>query len=45
MENTTKEKILDAALIHYCDREPDKKPEILGQIEAFVKHFIMTYRA
>ena len=33
------------ALIHYCDREPDKKPEILGQIEAFIKHFIMTYRA
>lgn len=31
------------ALIHYCDREPEKEPEILRQIEAFVKHFIKIY--
>ena len=30
-------------LIHYCDREPEKEPEIMGQIEAFVKHFIKMY--
>ena len=29
------------ALIHYCDREPEKEPEIMRQVEAFVKHFIM----
>ncbi len=33
------------ALIHYRDREPEKEPEILQQIEAFVKHFIGTYKA
>ena len=31
------------ALIHYCDREPEKEPEILGQIETYVKHFIKIY--
>ena len=31
------------SLIHYCDREPEKEPEIMQQIEAFVKHFIKTY--
>lgn len=31
------------ALVHYCDREPDKEPEILQQMEAFVKHFIKVY--
>ena len=31
------------ALIHYCDREPEKEPEIMRQIEAFVKHFIKMY--
>ncbi|MDO5436097.1 MAG: TetR/AcrR family transcriptional regulator [Clostridia bacterium] len=30
--------------IHYCDREPEKEPEIIKQIEAFVKHFIGMYR-
>ncbi len=30
-------------LIHYCDREPEKEPEIMRQIEAFVKHFIKMY--
>lgn len=33
------------ALIHYCDREPEKEPEITRQLEAFVKHFIRTYGA
>ena len=32
------------ALIHYCDREPEKEPEILQQVEAFVKHFIKIYK-
>ena len=31
------------ALVHDCDREPEKEPEILRQIEAFVKHFIGMY--
>ncbi len=31
------------ALIHCCDREPEKEQEIMKQLEAFVKHFIMTY--
>ena len=33
------------ALLHECDREPEKEPEILQKIEAFVKHFIGTYKA
>lgn len=32
------------SLIHYCDREPEKEPEIIRNIEAFVKHFITIYR-
>ena len=32
-----------SALIHYCDREPEREPEILQQMEAFVRHFIVTY--
>lgn len=31
------------ALIHYCDREPDKQAEVMRQIEAFVKRFINMY--
>ncbi len=31
-------------LIHYRDREPEKEPEILQQVEAFVRHFIKTYQ-
>ncbi|MDO5445537.1 MAG: TetR/AcrR family transcriptional regulator [Eubacteriales bacterium] len=31
------------ALIHYCDREPEKEQEIMQQIEAFTKHFIKMY--
>lgn len=32
-----------SALIHLCDREPQKTPEALEQIEAFSRHFIKTY--
>lgn len=32
------------SLIHYCDREPEKEPEIMQQVEAFVKQFIRTYK-
>ncbi len=31
------------ALIHYCDRQPEKESEILRQVEDFVKHFIRMY--
>lgn len=31
------------SLIHYCDREPEKEPEILREIESFTKHFIRIY--
>ena len=31
------------SLIHYCDREPEKEPEIMRQIEMYVKHFIKMY--
>ena len=33
-----------AALIHLCDREPEQEPEIVSQIEAFIRHFIRTYQ-
>lgn len=32
-----------SALVHLCDREPEKEPEIIGQIEAFARHFIRIY--
>ena len=32
-----------SALIHLCDREPEKTGEAMAQIEAFSRHFIMTY--
>ena len=31
------------ALIHLCDREPEKTEEALGRIEAFSRHFIKRY--
>lgn len=31
------------ALIHYCDREPEKEQEIIREIEAYIKHFIEVY--
>ena len=32
-----------SALIHLCDREPEKADEDMAQIEAFSRHFITTY--
>ena len=34
-----------SALIHLCDREPEKTNEALTQVEAFSRHFITTYGA
>ena len=32
-----------SALIHLCDREPDKTEEAMAQIEAFSRHFVKVY--
>ena len=32
-----------SALIHLCDREPEKTEEALRQVEAFSRHFITIY--
>lgn len=32
-----------SALVHLCDREPEKESEILAEAEAFIRHFIRTY--
>lgn len=32
-----------SALIHLCDREPEKTDEAMAQVEAFSRHFIKTY--
>ena len=32
-----------SALIHLCDREPEKTGEAIQQVEAFSRHFIKTY--
>ena len=32
-----------SALIHLCDREPERTEEALTQIEAFTRHFLSTY--
>ena len=32
-----------SALIHLCDREPDKTTEAMAQVEAFSRHFIRIY--
>ena len=34
-----------SALIHLCDREPEKTEEALAQAEAFSRHFIRIYGA
>ncbi len=34
-----------SALIHLCDREPEKTNEAMAQIEAFSRHFIKVYGA
>ena len=32
-----------SALIHLCDREPEKTEEAMTRVEAFSRHFIRTY--
>ena len=32
-----------SALIHLCDREPGKTEAVIGQVEAFTRHFIRVY--
>ena len=32
-----------SALIHLCDREPEKTEDAIRKIEAFSRHFIATY--
>ena len=32
-----------SALIHLCDREPDKTEEAIARVEAFSRHFIKIY--
>jgi hypothetical protein len=32
-----------SALIHLCDREPEKTGEAMTQVEAFSRHFIKIY--
>ena len=32
-----------SALIHLCDREPDRTAGAMAQIEAFSRHFVQTY--
>ena len=32
-----------SALIHLCDREPEKTDEAMAQVEAFSRHFIRIY--
>ena len=34
-----------SALIHLCDREPEKTDDALARIESFARHFIKTYGA
>ena len=34
-----------SALIHLCDREPERTAAALARIEAFSRHFIETYKA
>ena len=34
-----------SALIHLCDREPEKTEEAMKRVEAFSRHFIRTYAA
>ena len=34
-----------SALVHLCDREPERTAEAMEQIEAFCRHFIKTFGA
>lgn len=31
------------ALIHLCDRQPEKEPEVMERLTAFIRQFITTY--
>jgi hypothetical protein len=32
-----------SALIHLCDREPEKTEEVMARVEAFSRHFVTGY--
>ena len=32
-----------SALIHLCDREPERTDEVMAQVEAFSRHFVKIY--
>ena len=32
-----------SALIHQCDREPEKTEETIARVEAFSRHFVKVY--
>ena len=32
-----------SALIHLCDREPEKTADAIAQVEAFSRHFVKVY--
>ena len=32
-----------SALIHLCDREPDRREEAFERMEAFMRHFLSVY--
>ncbi len=32
-----------SALIHLCDREPEKTEEVMARVEAFSRHFVTVY--
>ena len=34
-----------SALIHLCDREPEKMGDAIAQVEGFSRHFVMVYGA
>ena len=34
-----------SSLIHLCDRKPERQEEIFAEMEAFINHFISTYKA
>lgn len=31
------------SMVHLCDREPEREPEIIGEIKQFIKHFVSVY--
>ena len=33
-----------SALVHLCDREPEKTEAAMAQIEAFSRHFVKTFQ-